>query len=109
MSVSDVGPTSSVEGVEKCRCAGCDSDIPVGLKIRYCAYCKGKCMEPEQRRTDRKLGLFSVILWFWVWLAGLMGGMIFAVLKRGFASGVEIVDKVDSSMPMWDEKEHHKS
>lgn len=109
MSVSDVGPTSSVEGVEKCRCLGCDSDIPVGLKVRYCAYCKTKCMEPEQRQVNRRVGLLSAILWFWVWLAGLMAGMIWTILKHGFASGVEVVGKVNNSMPMWDEKEHHQS
>ena len=109
MSVSDVGPTSSVEGVEKCRCLGCDSDIPIGLKIRYCGYCKVKCMEPEQRQTNRKVGVISGILWVWVWLAGLLAGMIWSILQRGFASGVKIVNDVDESMPMWDEKEHHKS
>lgn len=109
MSVSDVGPTSSVEGVEKCRCLGCDSDIPIGLKVRYCTFCKTKCMEPDQRKTNRRLALWTFVLWLPVWLAGLFGGMIWSLLRRGFFSGVKIVDDVDESMPMWDEKEHHKS
>lgn len=109
MSVSDVGPTSSVEGVEKCRCLGCDSDIPIGLKVRYCAYCKTKCMEPEHRRMNRKVGIFSAILWIWVWLAAFLAGLLWSIIKRGFLSGIEIADDVEASMPMWDEKEHHKS
>jgi hypothetical protein len=109
MSVSDVGPTSSVEGVEKCRCLGCDTDVPIGLKVRYCAHCKTKCIEPEERRARRRFSFYTVVFWFWVWLAGLLGGMIWGLLKRGFASGAEVVDKTDDSMPMWDEKEHHNS
>lgn len=109
MSVSDVGPTASIEGHEKCRCLGCNSDIPIGLKIPYCTYCKAKCMEPDQRRTNRKVAFFSIFLWFPIWLAGLCGGMILTVFKRGFSSGVVLVKDVEDSMSMWDEKERHHS
>lgn len=66
-------------------------------------------MEPEQRKTNRKFALCTALIWIWVWLAGLFIGMILGLLKRGFMSGNKIVDDVDSSMTMWDEKEHHSS
>lgn len=109
MSVSDVGPTASIEGHEKCRCLGCSSDIPIGLKIPYCTYCKVKCMEPDQRKTNRKITLFGFFLWVPIWLAGLCSGMIWTVLRRGFSSGVELVKDLEDSMPMWNEEEHHRS